>query len=171
MQLCFNLILSAVLLATPLAAQDTTMLISLAAGLTDQSGTKLMSAAAAACILGGGDGDTAAKIFTDAGWTRSDDAEMGETALYKDGADVGVTLYEGGVICDVASEKIATDGAISALQIMAGSTGLSLRSIDTPDGCQSYQLTDTASVVISSTGQDPSCEASPTSALRFTFSQ
>jgi len=171
MKLSFDPIRSVGLLATPLAAQDTTMLNALTAGLKDQSGTKLMSAAAAACILGDGDGEAAAVNFTDAGWTRTDDAEMGEIMPHKDGSDLDVTLYDGGVICNIASKKIAIDGASSASQIMAGSSGLSLQSIDTSDGCQSYQLSPTAPVVISSTGQDLSCGASPTSALRISFSQ
>ena len=163
--------LLAAVLASPVAAQDAVMLQFLTRDLTAGSGTKLMTAAAAACILGKGDADATSAYFTGAGWLRQDDDEMGETTIYREGADVGVTLYDGGALCDVASESIPTDGAISALQVMAGSTGLSLTSFDSPDGCQAYQLSEATSVVISSTGQDPSCEASPTSALRFSTSQ
>jgi hypothetical protein len=156
-------------LATPAAAQDRAMLEFLLRDLDAPAEQKVLRAAAAACILGDGQVDAIAAPFTDAGWTRDDDTEMGIVALYPQGGNVGVTLYDDGRICDVSSEAWGTDTAIGALQIMAGTAGLTLENVDTGTECITLRVTPAVTVDITSTGQDPTCFSESTSTLRFTF--
>ncbi len=156
-------------LATPAMAQDAAMLNHFAGSLNKPTETKVLSAAAAACLLGNGKTEDIAARFTDAGWTREDDTEMGVTSLTPAEGNVYVSLYNDGKICDVASEAWGTEKAISALQVVAGGSGLSLNSVDNPSECDTYALSDTITVEITSSGNDPVCYSDTTSTLRFTF--
>lgn len=155
-------------LAAPAAAQDRAMLEHLLRDLDDATDPKALRAATAACILGEGNADAIAAYFTEAGWTRSDDTEMGMTSLSAPAGSVGVSLYDDGRICDVASEGWGTDTALGALQIASGVAGLGLETL--PDSeCTALRLTPSVTVEVTSTGQDPVCFSENTSALRFTY--
>lgn len=145
------------------------MLNFLMRGLDDKTGTKLMTAAAAVCVANAGDGAAVAAKFADDGWTVSTDSEMGETSAVRDGADVYVMLYQDGAICDVISDSLNTGDAIGAMQILAGTAGLTLASTDGAIGCDAYQLAPGITVEITSAGQDPICFSETDSTLRFTF--
>ncbi len=152
---------------TPAVAQDRAMLEFLLVELADPTNSKVLRAAAAACMLGDGQVDAIAAPLVAAGWTRSDDDEMGMVALYPATGSVGVSLYDEGRICDVASEAWGTDIALTAVQIMSAASGLSPEPMD--GECMAFRLTPTFTVDITSTGQDPVCQSDTTSSLRFTY--
>jgi hypothetical protein len=157
------------LLATPAAAEDRAMLGFALGDLEKPTETPVLRAAAAACILGDGQAEAIAAPLVEAGWTRQDDDEMGVVTLYPSGGSVGVNLYDGGLICEVASEVWGTETGLSAVQILSASAGLRLDSLQSEDGCMAMQLTDQISVTLTSTGQDPVCFSQTTSSLRFTY--
>ena len=113
--------------------------------------------------------DNIAVRFAEAGWTREDDTEMGVTALTPSQGGVYVTLYDGGKICDVSSEIWGTEKAIGALQVIAGGSGMTLKSVDNPSTCSTYALSHSLTAEITSSGNDPVCYSDTTSTLRFTF--
>lgn len=155
-------------LAAPATAEDRTMLETQLRGLKKPEDQKVLRAASAACLLGLGDVEAIAAPFVEKGWARMDDAEMVVTSLTPPAGDmVYVTLYDEGRICDVSSEVWGTDTALSTVQILSGVAGLSMDSIENPDGCISMALTPAASVTITSSGNDPVCMSETTSTLRF----
>lgn len=155
--------------AAPAIAQDRMMLEFALRDLKKPTETPVLRAAAAACLLGDGQTEAIAAPLVAAGWSRQDDDEMGMVTLYPEGGSVGVNLYDGGRICEVASEVWGTENGLAAIQILSGIAGLRLDSIDSADNCIALQLTDTTSVTLTSTGQDPVCQSETTSSLRFTY--
>jgi hypothetical protein len=157
------------LLATPVCAQSTGMMTSMVKRLDSATGSKLMRASAAACVLGNGDAEATATLFTSKGWTQSNDAEMGIVSLTPADASLSVTLYDQGRICDVTSETIGTKDALSAFQTLAGTANFPVVILNLPSGCPAFGVAPGASVEITSSGNDPVCQSDTTSTLRFTF--
>lgn len=153
-------------LPVPAIAQDVAMLEFSLRDLDDATDLAVLRAAGAACILGAGDADATAAYFTEAGWSRSDDTEMGIVSLAPPAGNVAVTLYDGGRICDVSSEVWGFATAIGALQILSGMAGLGLDS-DQNAECTTIRLTDSVTATITSTGQDPVCDSETNSSTRY----
>jgi len=139
--------------------------------LKSPDSSAVLQAAMSACILGNGQPDAIAAPFLAEGWTREDDSDAGTVMLVPptDDEEVLVTLYDGGLICDITSEVWGTDVALAAIQIGAGIAGLRLDSIDSADGCINVRLTDTVTAGITSSGQDPVCISEETSSIRLTY--
>jgi hypothetical protein len=154
-------------LPVPVLAQDTMMLEFALRDLDDATESTVLRAAGAACILGAGNVDAIATPFTDAGWSREDDADMGIVSLTPPAGDVAVTLYDDGTICEVASEVWGFATALGALQILAGTAGLSMDS-DQNAECTTIFLTDSITATVTSTGQDPVCASETNSSIRYT---
>ena len=136
--------------------------------LQDATNSKVLRGAVAACMLGNGDAEAAATLFTDAGWSRTDDAEMGMVSLTPTQGDATVTLYENGRICDVTSEVWGGATALGALQVSVMLAGFQLVSDQTSE-CARFALTDMITVDLTSSGQDPVCISESNSNVRFTF--
>ena len=161
-------LLAALALATPAVAQNREILEALMYQLKKPENPDVMRVAASACLLGLGDVEAIAAPFVKYGWDRQDDSEMGVTSIMPPSGDmVYVMIYDEGRICDVSSEVLGTDTALGAVQILSGVGGLSLDSIERADGCISMALTPTASVTVTSSGNDPVCQSETTSTLRF----
>jgi hypothetical protein len=158
----------ALLVAVPVPAfaQDLMMLEFALGDLDDGTDSTVLRAAGAACILGAGDAEATATLFTNAGWSRVDETEMGIVTLSPPAGDVAVTLYEEGRICEVASEIWGFATAIGSLQILSGIAGLSM-DIDYDQECTAIRLTDTVTATVTSTGQDPVCESEINSSIRY----
>lgn len=155
-------------MVAPAFAQDAAMLQHMTGDLDKGDTPKTLRAAYAACMLGAGDLEATAGIFTDAGWAREDDPEMGLTSLAPPGAEPAILMASDGSFCDVATETLGTDTALSTLQILSGVAGVAPESVDVPTGCLAFRLGSTLAE-ISSTGNDPVCQSETTSAVRFTF--
>ena len=154
-------------LPVPAVAQDTMMLEFALGDLDDATDSTVLRAAGAACILGNGEAEATAALFTAAGWSRGDDTEMGIVTLTPPGGNVTVTLYDDGRICDVSSEVWGFATAIGSLQILAGMSNLRLDA-DQSQECTVLTLTDTMTASITSTGQDPVCASETNSSTRYT---
>ncbi len=161
-----------VLSACPAFAQDQAMLRMGLPNLAKPDSTKILGAAYSACLIGNGDVETTAALFTDAGWTRTDDDEMGVTSLSLPGAEdrIFVDLYDNGSICSVSSETLGSDLADGNLITTLGAASYSFDPLDTPDGCTAYTLNTGVVVTQTSSGQDPVCYSEDTSDTRFIFS-
>jgi hypothetical protein len=156
-------------LAAPVSAQDAAALQILGRGIDDTMGIPLMSAATAVCLANDGDGAALVAAFETEGWLVTTDAEMGESGMTRDGADVFVMMFQDGAICDVGSMTLSTGDAISALQTVAGAAGLALEPVTDAMGCDAYQIAPGITVEITSTGQDPVCQSDTDSTLRIAF--
>lgn len=152
--------------AVPVLAQDAQML---GMQLRQLKSDSVLQGAYAACILGGGSVDTAVALFTDAGWTRTDEPEMGITELRSARTEVIVTLYDEGRICSVVSEEMGTERAGGALIPTIALADWQVVSADSADGCDAYDLGGIAIASVTSSGQDPVCYAENSSDVRFTF--
>jgi hypothetical protein len=159
----------ALLLALPIPAfaQDTMMLEFSLNDLDDATNSTVLRAAGAACILGAGDAEVTATYFTNAGWSRSDETDMGIVTLSPPAGDAIVTLYEGGRICEVASEVWGFATAMGSLQILSSMAALGT-DFDYDQECTTILLTDTVTATITSTGQDPICMSETNSSIRYT---
>jgi hypothetical protein len=160
-------LLIALAVPLPAFAQDTMMLEFALRDLDDATDPTVLRAAGAACILGAGDAETTAALFTDAGWSRNDETEMGIVTLAPPVGDALVTLYDDGRICEVTSEIWVFETAIGALQILSATAGLGLDT-DNDKECMTLLLTDTVTATITSTGQDPVCSSETNSSVRYT---
>jgi hypothetical protein len=161
-------LIGCLLVATPVAADDAVLAV---------MGRKLDRAADAgghvsaviACYRGHGDAEKTAAFFTEAGWSREDDSEMGLTYFASPAADLGVTMAADGSFCEVASETRGTDLALSAFVPVLAAAGLSYDTADTDIGCAAFLPEPGVRVEITSTGQDPVCASETTSAVRVIF--
>jgi hypothetical protein len=162
-----NPILCLALLAafsTTAAAQS---LDALLVGLAAAEGENVQLAALAACLQGGGDAEVTAGLFTGAGWTREDDDEMGMTYLGAPSAPLGATLAIDGGYCEVASGSIGTPTANATVSRMAIEGQMMMGMAEGTD-CPGFTLGD-AVVVVTSTGQDPTCNSDTDSVIRVSF--
>ncbi len=137
-------------------------------GLTDTP--PALGSAFAACIVGDGDPETTAALFTDAGWVRQDDDEMGVVELSADPAFY-VTLYDAGRICSVGSSADSTHKATFTLQTLANFANLPTVPIPDELDCTAFSIGDTARAYVSGGGQDPVCDSDTDSEIRFTFTR
>jgi hypothetical protein len=161
-----HLTLALTLLATPTFAQDNAILVHMTRDLDKPE--KALRAAYAACIAGNGQVEATARPFTENGWTRSDDTEMGLITLTPAEGDLYVTLAADGSFCDVASESQGTDAALSSIQILSGAAGLPVEMLETGGECLAASI-GMGMVEIMSSGNDPVCLSETTSAARFFF--
>lgn len=161
--------LLAVLLATPAMAQDTSILRFQLSDLESEEDNQAFVPLIAACLLGNGDAEATATLFTDAGWTRTDDPEMGIVSLVPAWGDPYVTLYEGGAICDVTSEKMGLMQADGSLIPFLTAAQYKIDRTDVPSGCIAYDLGNGVVAEMSSSGNDPQCRSDDNSNIRFTF--
>ncbi len=133
-------------------------------------GTRALTGAYAACLLGAGNAEATVALFTTAGWARSDDTEMGVTELTLPGSDTFyVALYDNGAVCSVTST--ATDTATARLEL----NGLLLvaRAEATPVTgvpCPTKQINTGTTIAVTQASQDPVCDDPTNSDTRFTFS-
>jgi hypothetical protein len=161
--------LLALMLATPAMAEDNSVLKFQLRSLDNQNDDSALTPLIAACLLGNGDGEATAKFFTDAGWARNDDTEMGMVSLTPAWGDPYVTLYENGAICDVTSETMGLMRADGNLVPLMAAAGIKVSRADVPSGCVAYDLGNGIIAEMSSSGNDPTCQSDSTSNIRFTF--
>jgi hypothetical protein len=161
----------ALLFATPVAAQDMTILQSRLADLGSEQDKSTTVPLLAACLVGNGDAEATAALFTEAGWTRTDDADMGLVSLTPPWGDPYVTLYEGGRICDVTSERMGLMRADQNLVPLLTAAGYKIGRTDVPSGCIAYDLGTGVTAEMTSSGNDPQCRSDSTSNVRLTFPQ
>lgn len=164
-----RLLLSALLL-TPAAvsAEPIAIIDAMTQGLYDDP--PAIGSAFAACVNGNGDPEVTATIFTDAGWKRTDDDEMGIVELTA-GPTLFVTLYDGGRICSVYSAVDDTHAAGFTLKTFANVVGLPIAPVADDLDCTAFSLGDTTHVTVTSGGQDPVCDSETDSDTRFTFTR
>jgi len=153
----------ACLLSTP-ALADPALLSFLTSGIDGGSGGGLRGAYAA-CLLGGGDAEKAAEIWTSHGWVETRDDEMGVLYLSSPQAPWYVAMYQNGAICEVGSNTIGTPQATMDLVTVLGMTGFAMVEGST---CPAYEAIG-ARLELTSAGQDPNCADETTSALRVIF--
>ncbi|RUS60218.1 hypothetical protein EGN72_10520 [Pseudorhodobacter sp. E13] len=162
-----TLLLSA-LMVSPAVAQDEQMMGLQLRQLTAEGNTVVLGAYAA-CILGKGDVEATAALFTQAGWTRTDDSEMGVTELAGSNGVVAVTLYDGGRICSVTSEVLGTASTESSLVATLALAGWPITPTEGEGGCAAYVMPELGIASLTSSGQDPVCQSDSSSDARFTF--
>jgi hypothetical protein len=161
-----RLALPALALLATAAQADTAMLNAMASMINAGDGGGL-SSAYAACVAGMGDPEATAAYWTDEGWTRTDETEMGLIFLSSPGAHWTVTIAADGSFCEVASEQDSTGYALAqamAVTMMAGGQNPTTND----EGCAVFALPG-AKMTLTSTGQDPVCHSDTSSALRVTF--
>jgi hypothetical protein len=161
--------LAGLLLATPVAAQEMAVLRMQLGGLDEQRDNQALAPLIAACLVGNGDAGATAALFTDAGWTRSDDAEMGVVSLTPPWGDPYVILYDNGAICDVTSESIGLMRADQNLAPLLLAAQFPINRADVPSGCTAYDIGSGIIAELTSSGNDPQCRSDTTSNIRFTF--
>jgi hypothetical protein len=161
--------LLALMLATPVAAQDMSILESQLRNLDEEQDSQALVPLIAACLLGGGDAEVTATLFTDAGWTRTDDAEMGVVSLVPAWGDPYVTLYQDGAICDVTSDELSLMRADQSLIPLLTAAQFQVARTDVPSGCIAYDVGNGVVAEMSSAGNDPQCRSDDSSNIRFTF--
>ena len=162
-------LLVALLLATPAVAQDLSVLQSQLGDLEEEQDNGALAPLIAACLLGDGDAEATAALFTDAGWIRTDDPEMGVVTLVPAWGDPYVTLYQDGAICDVTSETLSLMRADQNLIPLLTAAQFSIDRTDVPSGCIAYDLGKGVVAEMSSSGNDPQCRSDDNSNIRFTF--
>lgn len=154
--------------AAPAAADNTALL-----GLVRGAGQPAMAGGylggIAACVLGGGVVEATASLFTETGWTREDDTEMGLIYLGSPQGDLGATVAMDGGFCEVASESIGTAEARALLVAALAAAGASQATGTDPYGCTVHLAAPGVTAGVTSTGQDPVCEDAGTSAVRLGF--
>ncbi len=161
-----RLIVLSFTLAASSAAADPAMLNALASMINDGDGGGL-SSAYAACAAGGGDTEATAAYWTDEGWQRQDETEMGLIFLSSPSAHWTVTIAADGSFCEVVSEQDGTGFAtaqIASVNMMAGGGNPTT----TSEGCAVFKIPGTT-MTLSSSGQDPVCMSETSSAVRVTF--
>ncbi|MFN4203954.1 MAG: hypothetical protein ACK4GM_12920 [Tabrizicola sp.] len=161
--------LLALSLSTPALAQDYGVVNFMARDLADSDPIKAYRSAVAACLVGKGDPAATTARFTEAGWTVTEDAEMGLTQIASPDPGLYVLTASDGSFCAAYSETLGTDEGIANVQIVAGAGGFSLASLDNPMGCIAFQLAPGVQGEITSSGNDPVCTDAATSSVRFTF--
>jgi hypothetical protein len=161
---------AALMLATPAAAQEMMILEMQLGGLEEQRDNQALAPLLAACLVGNGDAEATATLFTDAGWTRTDDADMGMVSLTPPWGDPYVTLYDNGAICDVTSEQIGLMKADQNLTPLLLAAQFPINRADVPSGCTAYDLGSGITAEMTSSGNDPQCQSDDTSNIRLTFS-
>ena len=150
-------------------AQDWTMVNFMARDLNKDDPAKAYRGAIAACLAGRGDVEKTAAFFTEAGWTRNDETEMGTVDYVGPDQSLYVLQADDGSFCAAYSETQGSDTAIGNIQIVGGAGGFSFDHALSEGGCDSYALAPGVSVEITSSGNDPVCSDSATSSVRFTF--
>ncbi len=161
-------LLLSVTLVSPAFAQDAQTLGALLPQLSAE-GDSVLQGAYAACILGGGDVDATAGYFTQAGWTRTDDSEMGITELAGVNGGAYVTLYDDGRICSVTSEVLGTPIAEATLATAIALAGWPISPTEGEDGCAAFLMPEIGIATLTSSGQDPVCQSEGSSDVRFIF--
>lgn len=158
-----------VLLAAPALAQDWSTVEFMARDLKKDDAIRAYRGAVAACLAGQGDVEKTAAFFVDAGWTRTDEAEMGTIDYAGPDDSLYVLQAADGSFCAAYSETQGTDSAIGNLQIIGGGAGLTLESLDMPDGCIALALGGGIQAEVTSSGNDPTCSSATSSSVRFIF--
>jgi hypothetical protein len=157
-------------LATPVAAQDMSILQAQLGDLDRQKDSQAMAPLLAACLLGNGDAQAMAAPFDAAGWTRFDDPEMGMISQIPPWGDPYVTILDNGAICDVTSETMGLMKADQNLIPLLAAAGFTVVRTDVPSGCVAYYLGGGITAEMTSSGNDPACQSDDTSNIRLTFS-
>jgi hypothetical protein len=158
-----------VLLAAPALAQEWSTVEFMARDLKKDDATKAYRGAVAACLAGQGDVEKTAAFFTEAGWTRTDEAEMGTIDYTGPDDSLYVLQAADGSFCAAYSESQGTDAAIANVQIVGGAGGFGFDSAASAMGCIAFRLAPAIAVEITSSGNDPVCSDAATSQVRFTF--
>ncbi len=124
------------------------------------------------CMLGEGKADTTVAQMEMYDWTAEADAEAGVTNLIPaSGSTSGMVSNDVG-FCQVESSAIGTGDAEMAFDLfmMGGNSGVEVTADGTDaDGCMTKTLSNGAIAILTSGGQDPTCEGETTSAWRFNF--
>ena len=160
--------LLALLLATPVAAQEWSTVEFMARDLDDSDPIKAYRSAVAACLAGRGDAARTAALFTDAGWTFTKDSEPGLDVFDSADPNLYVLAAGDGSFCAAYSEALGTESAIGNVMIVAGAAGLALDSASDSE-CTILRLAPEVTAEITSSGNDPVCFDEKTSSVRFIF--
>jgi hypothetical protein len=155
--------------AAPLMALDLFMAESSLRTLNDSDPSRAYGAALAACLVGQGDAARTAALFTDAGWTLTEETEMGLNQIASTHAALYVLAAVDGNFCAVYAEDTGTDIAAAQMMVLVTSTGLGTSVAPGASDCTSVQLTPAIGIEVTSSGNDPVCEDAATSSVRFTF--
>jgi hypothetical protein len=155
--------------AAPVMALDLFMAESSLRTLNDSDPSRAYGAALAACLVGQGDPSRTAALFTDAGWTLTEETEMGLNQIASSHAALYVLAAVDGNFCAVYAEDSGTDVAAAQMMLLVASTGLGTSVAPGTSDCTSVQLTPAIAIEVTSSGNDPVCEDAATSSVRFTF--
>ncbi len=161
--------LLALLIASPAVAQEWSTVEFMARDLKKDDVTAAYRGAVAACLAGQGDVEKTAAYFTEAGWSRADEAEMGTVDYTGPDQSLYVLQAADGSFCAAYSETQGTDAAIANAQIIGGAGGFAFDSAPSEMGCIAFQLAPGIVAEITSSGNDPVCSDAATSSVRFTF--
>jgi hypothetical protein len=158
-----------VLLATPALAQEWSTVEFMARDLKKDDPAAAYRGAIAACLAGQGDVEKTAAFFTEAGWTRADEAEMGTIDYAGPEGGPYVLQAADGSFCAAYSETQGTDAALGNVQIVGGAGGFAFDSATSDMNCIAFQLAPGIVAEVTSSGNDPVCSDAATSSVRFTF--
>lgn len=157
-----------VAMALPAMAQDHSALADAAmAGLASENADQRLAGAYAACLGGDGDTEDTVSFFTEAGWTRSDEPDMGIIqVLADDGTDLYAWVSMDGSFCAVWSESIGTQIAAALLDGVLSVGDVTAEPGMIEGACSAYSTGDTV-IEVTSSGNDPVCYSDDSSGVRF----
>ena len=160
--------LLAICLAAPAMAQEWSTVEFMARDLDDSDPIKAYRSAAAACLAGQGDAAKTAALFTEAGWTATEDTDMGLTQIASPDPALYVLIATDGSFCAAYSEALGTDSAVGNVMTISGAAGFTLDTTSDTD-CMTVTLAAGITAEVTSSGNDPVCNDAATSSVRFTF--
>ena len=127
-----------------------------------------------ACALGGGDWNVTVPMLSLYGWTSTEDAET-EVVSFEPGTGNATFAYMSQTpgYCHVESTVLGTGKAAEVLDLaVSGSGQIMVEGRETsPDGCETFVLSNGVVAVITSGGNDPVCTSDANSGVRFYFGE
>ena len=125
------------------------------------------------CMLGEGLVDKTTATLGDLGWTMEANPEAGLVDFYPTEGEATFGFMSDKVeFCQIESTVVGTDEAETMfnLFLMGGNTGITETSTGTDEmGCKTKTLSNGVVAVLTSGGNDPTCESETDSAVRFLF--
>jgi hypothetical protein len=150
------------------AAQGNTV-----ASLQDDDPKVVYLAAIAVCLAGQGERDKTAAIFTENGWSLTEDRMNGVNKLASRHLGVNVEAARDGAFCLATSDQTGTDETRAMMVGLVNSdatTGLTWEEIEPGShGCSTFQMAAQIKAEVSATADKDTCDAGDRSAVRIWF--
>lgn len=169
-----GVVLALALFQSPLAAEpayDMGVLRAMVNDLDHHDPYMRLNGAVAACLAGEGDQYLTTSWFEDHGWKPRVDADMGIVEMTKPGADkMFAWVAEDGSSCRVWSEEIGTAAVKILLKDLMLAARIRAEKTTGESGCSGLTLVAGNvgyAVEVTSSGNDPVCDAEDNSAVHF----